>query len=258
MLLRRLLETAGLDGEAIDGPTARQWIETLPASHPFRAAAADLPELSHDAGLLDALHACEPSLATLELQDLLEQSGLRLQRFLCQALYMPQCSGLAAFRDAACEPRPEAESDPCEPFAVTELFRGNLRTHTLIACRDDRPAQSYAIRFAGRDWLSFVPIRNPGLEIDVGPFPGDGVARLCWAAHDDPAISLVVDESQARLFDAIDGSRSVARILETAPPSVAEPERFAQNFFHAMWCRDFVWFQIPGAPAGDAGSENPL
>jgi hypothetical protein len=258
-LLRRLLETAGLDVEAIDGPAVRQWIELLPPSHPFRAAAAGLPDLSHDPGLLDALRTCEPSLSTLELQDLLEQSGLRLQRFLCQAHYMPQSSGLAALREPAGESGAYSEQAPCESFALTELFRGNLRTHTLIACRDDRPPESYAIGFSGRDWLSFIPIRNPGLEIDLGPFPGGGVARLSWAAHEDPAISLVVNETQARLFDAIDGSRSIAAILESVAPPLTESEPAARNFFQAMWRCDFVWFQIPAAREHrEAGSENPL
>jgi hypothetical protein len=284
-LFRRLLETAGLDADTVDAPTVRQWIEAAPASHPFAAAAAELPDLVHDAGLLDALRTCEPAFSTTELQDLLESSGLRLQRFLCQAHYLPECSALASFPETASGVLPgdalppeaglppeaarrpalrdiEGEADGL--LALTELFRGNLRTHTVIACRDDRPVESHAVRFTGRDWLGFKPIRNPGLEIDAGPFPDDGVARLSWAAHDDPAISLIVDETQARLFDAIDGRRSIEQILEAAASRAADPERAAQAFFHALWRRDFVWFQIPGASGAawsgreSAGSENPL
>jgi hypothetical protein len=259
MLLRRLLEAAGLDVDTVDAPTVRQWIEAIPASHPFRAAVSDLPELVNDTGLLDVLRTCEPALSTGELQGLLEQSGWHFQRFLCQAHYMPQCSGLASFPESGPQMQPEAEGELGSLFALTDLFRGNLRTHTAIACRDDRPARSYAVSFAGRDWLAFQPIRNPGLEIDIGHFPGDGVARLCWAAHEDPAISLIVDERQARLFDAIDGNRSIGQILEAAAPRVSDPGGFAQGFFHAMWCRDFVWFQIPAASdAGGPGSENRL
>jgi len=259
MLFRRLLETAGLDVATVDAPSVRQWIEALPASHPFGAAAADRPGLSHDSGLLDALRTCEPAFSTTELQSLLKGSGLCFQRFLCQAHYIASCSALGSVTEAGRETLPGAESEPEGMPALTELFRGNLHTHTLIACRDDRPVESYGVSFAGRDWLSFKPVRNPGLEIDIGSFPADGVARLCWAAHDDAAISLIVDEPQARLFDAIDGGRSIAQILEAAGPRVAEPERFAQIFFHAMWCRDFVWFQIPAASASvSPGSENAL
>ena len=259
MLFRRLLETAGLDADTVDAATARQWIEALPPAHPFGAAAAGRPDLIHDSGLLDALHTCEPAFSTTELYDLLTQSGLSFQRFLCQAPYFPECSGLAAFPEAGPALEPQAEGESQGLFALTELFRGNLRTHTVIACRDDRPARSHALSFAGQGWLCFIPIRNPGLEIDAGAFPGDGVARLSWAAHDDPAISLIVDEPQSRLFDAIDGRRSIAQILETASPRVAAPEQFARGFFHTMWCRDFVWFQIPAASAsGGPGSENPL
>jgi hypothetical protein len=259
MLFRRLLETAGLDADTLDAASVRQWIEALPAGHPFRAATAGRPDLVHDAGLLDALLTCEPAFSIAELNDLLVQCGLCFQRFLCQAHYMPECSGLASFPQAGPAIRPAAEAERHGLFALTELFRGNLRTHTLVACRDDLPPRSWAVSFAGQDWLSFIPIRNPGLEIDVGAYPGEGVARLSWAAHDDPAIALIVDEAQSRLFDAIDGARSIAQILAAVPPSVAEPEQVARSFFHTMWCRDFAWFQIPSAEAGGGpGRENPL
>jgi hypothetical protein len=306
-LFRRLLETGGLDMDSVDAPTVRQWLEAVPASHPFAAAAAELPDLVRDEGLLDALRTCEPAFSTTELQDLLESGGLRLQRFLCQAHYLPECSALASFaeagrrvlsgderapaetppgetpapgdrlaaehglpreaalmggdgpasedgpaREAAMRPAlPDIEGEADGLLALTELFRGNLRTHTVIACRDDRPVESHAVRFTGSQWRRFKPIRNPGLEIDPGPFPGDGVARLSWAAHEDAAISLIVDETQARLFDAIDGSRSIEQIVEAAALRVADPERVAQTLFQALWRRDFVWFQIPAAPGDD-------
>jgi hypothetical protein len=258
-LFRKLLETAGLDVDIVDTATMRQWIEALPLSHPFRAAAAGLPELSHDAGLMDALRTCDPAFSTTELQQLLEETGLRFQRFLCQAHYLPPCGPLASFAEPHAPEQTDTAGLAADAYARSELFRGNLRTHTVIACRDDRPPQSYTVQFTGRDWLSYRPIRNPGLEIDVGAFAGNGVARLSWAAHDDASVSLVVDETQAPLFDAIDGSRSIAAILETAALRCAGPETLARGFFHSLWCRDFVWFQIPAAERGGAcGTESPL
>jgi hypothetical protein len=256
-LLRQMLTAAGIDFEAADAATFRQWVETLPPSHPFQAAAAELPELNHDAGLLDALRACEPAFSVVELQRLLETSGLRLQRFLCQAPYMPQCSGLAALPFAAATSGTAGWDCLAEAYALTELFRGNLRTHTLIACRDDRPARSHAVNFAGHDWLCYKPIRNPGLEIQTDDLPAGGVARLRWDAHDDPGIFLIVDANQARLFDAIDGACSILEILEAGKPDTAAPEEFARAFFETLWRYDYAWFQIPSAAADNAetGSE---
>ena len=302
MLLRRVLEAAGLDLDTADAAAIRGWAAALPESHPFRAAAADLPELSSDSGLLDALRSGEPALSVPELQALLEQSGLRLQRFLCQAPYMPECGGLATLAglvlgaDATGSDVSNAiGNDPGDAisndlgsaiggdlgnavggelvgsvaagpglgderrwFALAELFRGNLRTHTAVACRDDRPASSYAVSFRGRGWLDYKPVRNPGLEIEAGHFPSGGVARLSWAAHENSAISLVVSETQARLFDLMDGSRSISEIAEAAALRGVDSEELARGFFQALWSRDYAWFQIPASSGGYFPVENPL
>jgi len=248
MLFQRLLDAAAVDLDTADVSSVRRWVAALPQSHPFRAAVADLPELSSDGALIDVLRSDEPAFSVPELQALLEQSGLQLQRFLCQAPYVPQCSGVssAADVDAGC-----GAGDDRWSFAVTELFRGNLRTHAAIACRDD-------VSFSGRKWLQYRPVRNPGLEIEAGHYPADGVARLSWAAHEDPAISLVVSEPQSRLFDLMDGVRSLAQIVEAALLRDIDSEELARSFFQELWRRDYVWFQIPAASAGYSPIENPL
>ncbi|MEX2302652.1 MAG: hypothetical protein WD733_17035 [Bryobacterales bacterium] len=278
MLFRRFLEAAGLDLDTADATEIRGWAAALPESHPFRAAVADLPELNSDSGLLDALRSGEPAFSVPELQALLEQSGLRLQRFLCQAAYMPECGGLAPVADlvfgtdamggdvgnamggdlGSSGGDGRGVGDEHRWSALAELFRGNLRTHIAVACRDDRPASSYAVSFRGRDWLEYKPVRNPGLEIEAGHFPADGVARLSWAAHEDSAISLVVSEQQARLFDLIDGSRSIAAIVEAADLRGVDTEELARGFFQALWRRDYAWFQIPASSGGYFPLENPL
>jgi hypothetical protein len=277
-LLRRFIEAAGLDVDTADATEIRSWAAALPASHPFRAAVADLPELSSDSGLLDAVRSGEPAFSVPELQALLEQSGLRLQRFLCQAPYMPECGGLASVTNLAFGPDAtginvgngmgddlgsggaahRGVADEPRWFALAELFRGNLRSHIAVACRDDRPASSYAVSFHGRDWLEYKPVRNPGLEIEAGHFPSDGVARLSWAAHENSAISLVVSEKQARLFDLMDGDRSIAAIVEAADLRGVDSEELARGFFQALWRRDYAWFQIPASSGGYFPLENPL
>jgi hypothetical protein len=267
-LFRRLIETAGIDLEAAEAPAVRQWVSALPESHPFRAA-ADSPEAASDEGLLELLRAGEPAFSIPELGALLAESGLHLQRFLCQAHYMPACNtpgsnvpgsnvpgfgGLGAAAGAAADAYEDAG-----PFssALSELLRGNLREHIVIACRDDRLADSYRVSFAGRDWLDYKPVRNPGLEIEAGPFPDGGVARLSWAAHENRGISLVVDEKQARLFDLIDGARPIAEIVQAASLRGVDAEGLARAFFHSLWLRDYAWFQTPAVSVGPAASENP-
>ena len=39
-----------------------------------------------------------------------------------------------------------------ERHAAVELFRGDIAMHSLVACRDDRPAENYQVSFDGQAW----------------------------------------------------------------------------------------------------------
>ena len=117
----------------------------------------------NDPAMLDAvLLPEETSFDVPALYKLLEQSGLKLQRFLYQAHYFLECSQLAAFPDLLAEVQRLPE---LEQFAVAELYRGSMASHEIVACRDDRPTASRRVGFDGSDWPRYVPIRNPGLGI---------------------------------------------------------------------------------------------
>jgi hypothetical protein len=252
-LFRRFLETAGIDADSADANTVRDWAAALPARHPFRAAVADLAKHGSDDALTEALRTGEPAFSVPELKALLDRCGLRLQRFLCQGHYMAGCSGFPLAEEVR---QGDWEEGP-HSFALAELYRGDLREHIALASRDDRPAASHTVRFTGREWLNYRPKRNPGLEIEAAYFPDCGVARLSWAAHGDSSIALVVGEPQARLFDLIDGARTIAEILEAAAPRGPAADGLARDFFEALWRRDYVWFEIPPA-AGPHPGEEPL
>jgi hypothetical protein len=245
-LLADLLGSLGTDPGPGGLARVRRAIDSLPASHSVRKAIAGHPELGRDDGLAEALRS-GPDFTVLELLDLLEQSGLAFQRFLCQAPYLPQCSRLASLAELT----PRIAALPAlRQLAVTELFRGSLLAHTVLACRDDRPRSSFDIGFTGEDWLRLIPIRNPGLAIETLNLPEAAAARLRWHVHDDPEICLLLADDEARLFDAMDGVLTISQILETVewartPTALAR----ARDLFDGLWSRDYVWFRFRPASA---------
>ena len=179
------------------------------------------------------------------LYELLEQSGLRLQRFVYQAHYFLECSRLAAFPDLLAEVQRLPER---EQFAVAELYRGSMGSHEVVVCRDDRPTASWRVSFDGSDWPRYVPIRNPGLGISEQNLPTKAVARLYWESHAFPEINALVNSQQASLFNAVDGCRTISEVVSHAGAEFDEPaaQEYARNFFRSMWTFDYFWFRTAG------------
>ena len=113
-----------------------------------------------------------------------------------------------------------ADLSPREQFAAAELFRGTMVRHSAIVYRDDRPGSFQPISFAGNAWLSYVPIRMPE-TICVQDRPPATV--LINQNHTFTDLVMTIDTTEKRIFDAIDGNRSIAGILElTLPPSLGQ------------------------------------
>ena len=51
-----------------------------------------------------------------------------------------------------------------------------------------------------------------------------------------------IDATEKRMFDAIDGSRSIGDILETTPPDRPDRGTGARTFFERLWWHDQVVF----------------
>ena len=249
-MLREILRRAGARCGEAGIAEARRWFWSLPRQNPFRDSLLRLNDINYDSGVADLLlHPRERSFAVPEIYEFLARSGLVLQRFLCQAHYKPRCSAIAA--DPVLLERAQS-LPPSEQYAITELLRGDIKKHVFIACRDDRPVAEYAIDFSGEDWRRFVPIRNPGLEASRDNLPPAGIARLRWAVHDYPEIAAVVDDNQARLFDLVNGERTIAEIVAASAITgvAAGPGEYARNFFESMWDFDYFWFRKPTGAGG--------
>ena len=127
-----------------------------------------------------------------------------------------------------------------EQYAVVELFRGTMVSHSFIVYRNDRAGETEPITFVGDRWREYVPIRQPSTVCVRERVPPGGVAVLINRAHTYTDLILTVDAAEDRLLGAIDGKRTLAEILQVVGKGC--DERRAMGFFERLWQYDQVVF----------------
>jgi hypothetical protein len=131
-----------------------------------------------------------------------------------------------------------------QQYAAVELFRGTMVCHNLIAYRDDHPGKSQPVRFDDERWHDFVPIRLPETISFQQRLPPGAAAVLINQAHTYPDLMVPITAAEKRLFEAIDGKRTVddiARVAATIDSHHRRPDP-AGVFFERLWQYDQVVF----------------
>jgi hypothetical protein len=124
-------------------------------------------------------------------------------------------------------------------YALMELWRGLMSTHSFVAYRNDADRSAAKISFDDDAMLGYVPVRLPWTAC-VPQSPSMGAAGvLVNQTHVFQDLFVVVNDRQKRMFDAIDGRRSIAEILEQANEADS-PD--AREFFEQLWWYDQVVF----------------
>jgi hypothetical protein len=123
---------------------------------------------------------------------------------------------------------------PPDQAAAAELFRGTMTTHSVVAYRNDGPAQGIA--FSGDAWLEYVPIRLPETLCIQERLPPGAAAVLINRAHSSRDIYLPIDAQEKRLFDSIDGDRRIGEIVGD------EHRDLGRALFDKLWWYDQVVF----------------
>jgi hypothetical protein len=117
--------------------------------------------------------------------------------------------------------------------------------HSAAVYRNDRP-DCEPVNFNGDAWLGYVPIRMPDtIAVQERLQPGFS-AVLINRNHTYTDLYLPVDAQQKKLFDAIDGERSIGDIA----PEYGHRDA-ARAFFQRLWWYDQVVFDT-------ARSKGPL
>jgi SAM-dependent methyltransferase len=220
----------------------------LPPGHPLATLLREAPDFRKEASLADALlHPQDRAYSVPQLFDFLQRGRLTFGRWVKQAAYEPRCGVMARLPQSA----RMAQLPPRDQYAAVELFRGTMVRHSLVAHRDDEPGASQPLSFTGDAWPDYVPIRAPDTICVQERLPPGAAAVLINRGHTYTDIYLPIDAQDKRLFDTIDGERSIGEIARTRPP--LEMSR-AGALFERLHRYDQVVFDASRAPPAQPGA----
>jgi SAM-dependent methyltransferase len=227
----RRIGVAATDEGIADLVTA---LKSLPPGHPLENLLRQAPDFRHPAALADALlNPQDRAYSVPQFFEFLKNAGLSFGRWLKQAPYSPHCGVMAKIPQAA----RIAQLPPAEQYAAIELFRGTMVMHSAIAYCDNDSGGAHQISFAGDAWRNYVPNRMPDTIAVEERLPPGAAAVLINRTHTYTDMYLPIDAQQKKMFDAIDGKRSLVLIAgETAQQDVA------RKFFEQLWWHDQVVF----------------
>ncbi len=213
-------------------------LRSLPEHHPLLATQGGSREFPNADALADAvLNPRDRSYSVSQLFDFVESNGLKLSRWYWQAAYLPQCGAMSGTPHASkLAVLPEREQ-----YIEMELWRGRMANHSFVAHRDDRKINGGKIGFDDQRYLQYVPIRLPWTLCVTEGLPPGAAGALVNQTHTFDDLYVLVNEQERQLFEAIDGRRSIAEILESGSTPMA------REFFEKLWWYDQVVFDTSNA-----------
>jgi SAM-dependent methyltransferase len=251
-MMQEYCRLLGISSSAKDLQDLGATIESLPAEHPISGVLLRAADFRRPEAMTDALlHPQDRAYTVPELYGWLDRCGMSFGRWIEQAPYLAQCGVVAR--------SPHAERLASLPLrvqhAAVELLRGTMVSHSLIAYRDDCPAASQPIDFAGDSWGDCIPIALPWTVCIRERLPPGSVAVLINRAHKFTDLVCTVDSFEDRLLSAIDGHRTLAEILQFAGQD-RDGNRRALSFFERLWQYDQIVFDASGAAVPRASEAN--
>jgi SAM-dependent methyltransferase len=212
-------------------------LRALPQDHPLVPLLSNAPDFRDEAALADALlNPQDRPYSVPQLFDFIGRAGLQFGRWVRQAAYLPQCGALAASPHLPLLARLPAR----EQYAAVELFRGTMVRHSAVVYRNDRPGNARPVRFDDNTWLDYLPLRLPDTICVRQRLPPGAAAVLINQTHTYTDIYLPIDAQQKRMFDSINGERTIGEIArEHGDPDTA------RDLFERLWWYDQVVFDAP-------------
>jgi SAM-dependent methyltransferase len=220
-------------------------LEALPPHHPAVPLLRGARDARDRDALADALlNPRERSYSIPALFELMERTGFILARWQMQAPYLPHCGAIATTPHAV-RLGALAERDQ---YAAMELWRGTIAHHTAVLYRHDTTLIPWRLCFDAR----LVPIRLPSTLCVRERLPAGAAAVLLNRGHLQHDLIVPIDAEEKRMFDAIDGQRSIAAVVAAAGRERVRAR--ASRFFEKLWWYDQVVFDASGTQSGVAGT----
>jgi SAM-dependent methyltransferase len=227
-LLQSVFRELGLGQNEKSIKLVRQTLSLLSPGHPVQSYLNVARDLQSDAVLVDTfLHERERSYTVDDCIDLVASAGLVFQGWLHKAPYYPH-----QLFSPPNEVYPEIDALP-EPtlWSVVERLHTLNACHFFMACRPERPKESYKIDFSTQDCLDYVPM----MRMRCG-LAGSEIFRPDWR--------LSLNSAQLPFVHQVDGRRTIREIVtslaQSSPGNQGEVEKFARKLFQALWRFDFM------------------
>jgi len=216
-------------------------LRQLPSDHPLEALLRDAPDLREEGALADALlHPQDRAYSVPQLLELIERADLTFRRWVRQAPYSPRCGVMAQIPQAS----RLTELSMASQYAAVELFRGTMVRHSAVVHRHDNADEAQPGSFTGEFWMDYIPFRMSDTICVQDRLPPGAAGVLINQAQTCRDLVVPLDALEKRMFDAIDGVRTIREIVDQALPS-SQPRlmpELARTFFERLWWYDHVVF----------------
>jgi SAM-dependent methyltransferase len=230
-LLQSAFRELGLRQDDASVRVVRELLALLPMEHPIRSYLTVASELQYDTALVDTfLIGRERSYTVDECVDLVGSAGLEFQGwFLKTPYYWHDLLAPAGEFASAMNALPENKV-----WSVMESINTVNACHFFMACRPDRPKESYTIDFSTDDCLDYVPL----MRMHCG-LSGVEIFRTDWR--------MGLSSAQLPFVQLVDGRRTIREIAASVAQGGQLPrggagdfENFARKLFQSLWRLDFV------------------
>ncbi len=231
-LLESAFRDLGLREDEVSLQIVKDAISALQPDHPLASYFRVARDLQFsDAALAGTfLHGHQRSYTVDECLDLVTSAGLAFQGLLLKAPYYPHelFAPPSEFYSAV--------NDLPEPkiWSVMERIHAGNACHFFMACRSDRPKESYAVDFSTEDSLDYVPMMRMRCGLS-----GTELFRPDW--------TMDLSAAQLPFVQLVDGSRTIREIAASTAQNgqsrrgdVVDVEKFARKLFQALWRLDFL------------------
>jgi SAM-dependent methyltransferase len=230
--LQSAFRDLGLRQDEASVEMVKATLSMLSPSHPVQSyLQIEGDELQYDGAVVDTfLHGRDRSYDVDDCLDLVTSAGLDFQGWFVNAPYYPH----DWYTPGTENHRIVSELPERKLWSVMERLHVFGACHFFMACRPDRPKESYTIDFSTEESLDYVP----QLRLRCG-LVGTDIVK--------PGGRMGLNAAQLPFVQNVDGRRTIREIAaavarggQSPAADATELEAFGRKLFQSLWRLDFV------------------